>query len=402
VIPLAAASGVAGALFDLFVILLAAKIGDELFKRLGQPTLIGEILAGVIIGPAMLGLVEPGEVIDVFAELGVVFILFWVGLETRIHDLLGVGRSATLVGVLGVVVPFAGGYAIAAGRGEDAATSLFFAAALVATSVGITSAVLIGIGALETRAGRTIVGAAVVDDILAMLVVAVASAVAVGGSSSVVELVAVAAMALAFVGFFALGGTHLMRRYPRLLSAPRFAESPLLPAVILCLALAALAAEIGLAAIIGAFLAGMMVAETKEHHPIEEEVAPLYAFFAPFFFASIGLELDLGQYTELTVVAGVVLVTLVAVATKFAGAYAGARGITRSEALFVAAGMVPRGEVGIIVAGIGIEVGALGDETFAIVVGMAILTTIVVPPVLRVLAGELPELRRDATADQSS
>ncbi|MDH4346491.1 MAG: cation:proton antiporter, partial [Thermoleophilia bacterium] len=195
--------------------MLAAKVGDELFKRLGQPTLIGEILAGVIVGPAVLGFVEPGEVIDVFAELGVVFILFWVGLETRIHELLGVGRSAALVGVLGVIVPFAGGYAFAAARGEDTATSLFFAAALVATSVGITSAVLIGIGALETRSGRTILGAAVVDDILAMLVVAVASAIAVGGGASVVELLVVAGMAFAFVGFFALGGTRLMRRYPR-------------------------------------------------------------------------------------------------------------------------------------------------------------------------------------------
>ncbi|MDH5332424.1 MAG: cation:proton antiporter [Thermoleophilia bacterium] len=383
----------------MFVVLLAAKVGDELFKRLGQPTLIGEILAGVIVGPAVLGFVEPGEVIDVFAELGVVFILFWVGLETRIHELLGVGRSAALVGVLGVIVPFAGGYAFAAARGEDTATSLFFAAALVATSVGITSAVLIGIGALETRSGRTILGAAVVDDILAMLVVAVASAIAVGGGASVVELLVVAGMAFAFVGFFALGGTRLMRRYPRVLEAPRFSESPLLPAVILCLGLAAVAAEIGLAAIIGAFLAGMMVAETKEQHPIEEEVAPLYAFFAPFFFASIGLQLDLGEYARPTVVGVIALVTAIAVATKLLGAYIGARGLSRSEALFVAVGMVPRGEVGIIVAGIGIDAGALQQEAFAIIVGMAVLTTVIVPPVLRTLARRLPDTRTaDATA----
>lgn len=397
-IPLAAGAGVADALLSLFLILLAAKIGDEIFKRLGQPTLIGEILAGVLVGPAVLGLVEPSEVIDVFAELGVVFILFWVGLETRIHDLLGVGRSATLVGVLGVIVPFAGGYAIAAARGEDAATSLFFAAALVATSVGITSAVLIGLGALETRSGRTILGAAVVDDILAMLVVAVASAIAVGGSASIAELVVVGAMALAFVAFFALGGTRFMRRYPGVLKAPRFSESPLLPAVILCLGLAAVAAEIGLAAIIGAFLAGMMVAETKEQHPIEEEVAPLYAFFAPFFFASIGLQLDLGSYARVTVIGVITLVTVVAVVTKVVGAYAGARGLSRPEALFVAVGMVPRGEVGIIVAGIGIEAGALGDEAFAIIVGMAVLTTVVVPPVLRALAARLPDIPSAAPA----
>ncbi len=404
-IPVAASSGVADALLDLFLILLAAKAGDELFKRLGQPTLIGEILAGVVVGPAVLGIVEPSEVIDVFAELGVVFILFWVGLETRLHELLGVGRSAARVGVLGVVLPFVGGYAIALGRGEDTATALFFAAALVATSVGITSAVLIGLGALETRSGRTILGAAVVDDILAMLVVAVASAVAVGGGTSVVELVVVGAMATAFVAFFALGGTRVMRRYPRILAAPRFSESPLLPAVILCLGLAALSAEIGLAAIIGAFLAGMMVAETKEQVPVEEEVAPLYALFAPFFFVSIGLQLDLGTYASASLLGTVALVTAVAVVTKAVGAYAGARGLARPEALFVAAGMVPRGEVGIIVAGIGIEAGALGDEAFAIIVGMALVTTVIVPPALRVLARSLPDYgtrRGEPLPDQAS
>jgi Kef-type K+ transport system membrane component KefB len=391
VIPLAAAAGVADALRDLFLILLAAKIGDELFKRIGQPTLIGEILAGIVLGSSVLGLVEPSETIEVFAELGVVFILFWVGLETKVGDLLGVGRSAASVGLLGVVVPFAAGYGIAAARGEDTSTAMFFGAALVATSVGITSTVLIGVRKLETRAGRTILGAAVVDDILAMLIVAVASAIAIGGSASVVEIVVIAGMALAFVAFFALGGTTFMRRYPRILEAPRFSESPLMPAVILCLGLAAVAAEIGLAAIIGAFLAGMMVAETTEQRPIEEEVAPLYAFFAPFFFVAIGLQVDLGLYASISVVAALVLLTLVAIVTKLVGAYAGAGGMTRPEALFVAVGMVPRGEVGIIVASIGIGAGALGDEEFALIVGMAILTTVIVPPVLRVLAPRLPD-----------
>jgi Kef-type K+ transport system membrane component KefB len=390
-VPVAAAAGIADALLDLFLILLAAKLGDELFKRLGQPTLIGEILAGVVLGPSILGLVEPTEVIEVFAELGVVFILFWVGLETKIHDLLGVGRSAAGVGVLGVLLPFAAGYAIAAARGEDTGTALFFGAALVATSVGITSAVLIGVGRLDSRAGRTILGAAVVDDILAMLIVAVASAVALGDEASPTEILVIAGMALAFVAFFAFGGTTFMRRFPGVLKAPRFSESPLLPAVILCLGLAALSAEIGLAAIIGAFLAGMMVAETTAQHPIEEEVAPLYAFFAPFFFAFIGLQVDLGVYASLAVVGALTLITLVAVVTKLVGAYIGARGMTRPESLFVAVGMVPRGEVGIIVASIGIGAGALGEEAFALIVGMAILTTVIVPPVLRVLAPRLPE-----------
>jgi Na+:H+ antiporter len=391
-LPLAAATGAANALVDLFVILVAAKAGDELFKRLGQPTLVGEILAGLVVGPAVLGLVEPSVTLEVFAELGVVMILFWVGLETRIGDLLQVGRVAASVGVLGVVLPFGAGLALGLALGRGGATSTFFGASLVATSVGITSAALLSLGVLRTRPGRTILGAAVVDDILAMLIVAVATAFAAsdgGGGVDVGELALVTGMAIAFVAFFAFGGTSLMRRYPDLLKAPRFSESPLLPAVILCLGLAALAAEVGLAAIIGAFLAGLMVSETTDQYPIEEEVAPLYAFFAPFFFASIGIELDLHALTGGGALALLAAVTVLAVVTKLVGAWLGARPLGRQEALFVGWGMVPRGEVGIVVASIGAGAGVLDERAFAVIVAMSVLTTVGVPPVLRRLAPRL-------------
>jgi len=390
-LPLAAAD-VADVLTDLFVVLLAAKVGDEVFKRIGQPSIVGEILAGVLIGPSVLGLVEPGEVLEVFAELGVVFLLFWVGLETRISDIREVGRTALLVGVLGVALPFAGGLGLGAGLGEDAGTTVFLGAALVATSVGITSAVLIDLGVLRSRPSRTILGAAVIDDILAMIVLAVAVGIAGGEGTGapqvgneVTSIVVVAALAAAFVAFFALGGTRVMQRWPQLLKEPRFSESPLLPAVIVCLGLAAFAAQIGLAAIIGAFLAGMMVAETKEQHPIEDEVAPLYAFFPPFFFAFIGLELDLGELADAETLGLLALVTAVAAVTKLAGAWLGARSMGGREALFVGVGMVPRGEVGIIVAGIGQAAGVIDAQLFAVIVGMSVATTLLAPPLLRSL-----------------
>jgi len=390
-LPLAAAD-VADVLTDLFLVLLAAKVGDEVFKRIGQPSIVGEILAGVLIGPSVLGLVEPGEVLEVFAELGVVFLLFWVGLETRVSDIREVGRTALLVGVLGVVLPFAGGLGLGAGLGEDAGTTVFLGAALVATSVGITSAVLIDLGVLRSRPSRTILGAAVIDDILAMIVLAVAVGIAGGEGTGapqvgneVTSIVVVAALAAAFVGFFALGGTRVMQRWPRLLKEPRFSESPLLPAVIVCLGLAAFAAQIGLAAIIGAFLAGMMVAETKEQHPIEDEVAPLYAFFPPFFFAFIGLELDLAELADAETLGLLALVTAVAAVTKLAGAWLGARSMGGREALFVGVGMVPRGEVGIIVAGIGVAAGVIDAQLFAVIVGMSVATTLLAPPLLRSL-----------------
>jgi Kef-type K+ transport system membrane component KefB len=394
-IPLAASAGVAPALLDLFVVLLAAKIGDEVFKRIGQPTIVGEILAGVVVGPAVLGLVEVTSLLEVFAELGVVFLLFWVGLETRITDLRTVGPSAARTGVLGVVLPFAAGFGLGLALGESRSTSMFLGAARVATSVGITSAVLIELGALGSRAGRTIIGAAIVDDILAMLILAVAVGIAAGGAD-VLGIAVVVALALAFVGFFALGGTAVTRRWPGLLKAPRFSESPLLPAVILCLGLAALAAEIGLAAIIGAFLAGMIVAETKEQHPVEDEVVPLYAFFPPFFFVYIGMQIDLGSLADPGTIALLAGVTALAALTKYVGAWVGARGLGAAEARFVGVGMVPRGEVGIIVAGIGKASGVVGTQMFAVVVGMSVLTTLLVPPVLRHVAKGMPEQEPDA------
>jgi Kef-type K+ transport system membrane component KefB len=185
------------------------------------------------------------------------------------------------------------------------------------------------------------------------------------------------------VAFFALGGTAFMRRRPNLLHAPRFSESPLLPAVLICLGLAAFAAQIGLAAIIGAFLAGMIVAETRDQHPIEEEVEPLYAFFPPFFFAFIGIELSLAALGDPDALALLAGVTVLAILTKFAGTYLGARGMGREAATFVGVGMIPRGEVGIIVAGIGSATGTIDDELFAVIVAMSVLTTLLVPPLLR-------------------
>jgi Na+:H+ antiporter len=390
--PLAAAP-VAAVLTDLFVVLLAAKLGDELFRRLGQPTIVGEILAGAIVGPSVLGLVQPGEVLEVFAEMGVVFLLFWVGLETRLSDLRAVGAVALTAGALGVALPLAAGLGLGVLLGKAFATSLFIGAALVATSVGITAAVLIELDALDRRASRTILGAAIIDDILAMVLLAVAAGIAAEGGVDVGSIITVVVLAVAFVTFVGLGGTRLLAARPRMLHAPRFSESPLLPAVIVCLGLAAFAAQIGLAAIIGAFLAGMVVAETKEQHPIEEEVAPLYAFFPPFFFAFIGMEIDLSVFTSADTLALLVAITAIAAVTKFAGAWLGARRLGPRDAAFVGVGMVPRGEVGIIVAGIGRTLGVIDDELFGVIVAMSVVTTLLVPPVLRALVRRQPRPR---------
>ncbi len=386
-IPFAAAQGdLAGYLTALFVLLLAAKVGEEICRHLHQPAVAGEILAGIVVGPSVLGLVELNDVVEVFAELGVIFLLFWVGLETKVSQIASVGRPAALVGVVGVLLPTGSGFGLALSFGASTATAVFIGAALAATSVGITSALLIDLNLQSGRAARTVLGAAVIDDVLALIVLAMAAGLATGGAVDFGDVAILLAIAVPFLLFVSLGGSRVFRRWPKLLEVPRFADSPLMPAVIICLGLAVLSAEIGLAAVIGAFLAGMTIAETRDQNSIESEVAPIYAFFAPFFFTSIGVQVDIGRFADgetLLLLGGI---TLLAVVTKYAGAWIGSAGLDRGERAIVAAGMVPRGEVGIIVAGIGYSEGVIRDELFAVVVGMSVLTTLVAPYLIKAAA----------------
>jgi Kef-type K+ transport system membrane component KefB len=380
--PFAAAGGAQDALVTLFVVLLAAKLGEEICRRIGQPAIVGEIVAGVLIGPSVLGVVEPDAVLEVFSELGVVFLLFVVGLESRLADMRAVGGRALRVGLLGLLLPFLGGFVLGEALGDGLEVSLFLGAALMATSAGITSAVLLDLGAGDRAATRTILGAAVVDDVLALVLLSAVVGIS-GDGVSVTSVGLLLIGSVIFIGVVAVAGSHLLARYPGALKAPTFTQTGLLPAVLLCLGLAAIAGEIGLAAIIGAFLAGMIVAETKEHSEIEESVKPLYAFFPPFFFAFIGLEVDLGALADPGALALLAGVTVLAIVTKLVACWIGASGMEPRDRALVAVGMVPRGEVGIIVAGIGSTAGVIDAELFAVIVGMAVLTTLIAPPTLK-------------------
>ncbi|MEX1155625.1 MAG: cation:proton antiporter [Chloroflexota bacterium] len=371
----------ASTLTQLFVVLLAAKIGDEIFKRMGQPALVGEILGGVLVGPAVLGIYRVTPETELFAEIGVVLLLFQVGVETRIGDLLRVGGTAASVGVMGVILPMGGGLALGAVLGYPIEVSVFLGAALTATSVGITARVLDDLGAMASQSGRVILGAAVIDDVLAMLIMAFASGLA-AGSVSAGQLATLVGLAGAFIGIVLLVGTRVLRTRPSILTDPEFAATPFLPGMILMLGLAALAALIGLAAIIGAFLAGMVVGESSERHALEEEVAPVAAFFTPFFFGFIGAQVNLGALADPLTLALLAGLTVLAVMTKFAGAFAGAIRLGRQRAALIGWGMVPRGEVGIVVAGLGLGAGAISSQLYSVVVGMAVLTTLMVPPLM--------------------
>ncbi|TMB57456.1 MAG: cation:proton antiporter [Chloroflexi bacterium] len=368
-------------LFQLFVLLLATKVGDEIFKRLGQPALIGEILGGLVVGPAVLGWYQVSAETSLFAQIGAVLLLFEVGVQTRVGEVARVGATSLAVAVLGVALPLAAGYLTGSLLGLSVEGRIFFAAALTATSVAISSRALSAFGALSTRSGRIILGAAVIDDVLAMLIVAIAVGLVAGGVSGG-RLALLIGLAAAFIGIVLVGGTGLLRRRRSLLTAPRFAETPFLPGMILMLGLAALAAQIGLAAIIGAFLAGIVVGESSERRALEAETAPVAAFFTPFFFGFIGSQVDPGAFGSLATVGLLLGVTALAVLAKFAGAFLGAIRDGRRRALLIGWGMVPRGEVEIVVAGLGLTAGAISRDLYAVIIGMVVITTLVVPPLM--------------------
>jgi Kef-type K+ transport system membrane component KefB len=368
-------------LFQLFVLLLATKLGDEAFKRLGQPALVGEILGGVVVGPAVLGWYQITAETSLFAQIGAVLLLFEVGVHTRIGEVARVGGTAVAVAILGVALPFAGGYLLGGALDLSVTGRIFLAASLTATSVGITSGALRSFGALATQSGRVILGAAVIDDVLAMLIVAVAVGVA-DGQVSAERILLLLGLAAAFIGIVVVGGTGILRTRRSLLTDPRFAETPFLPGMILMLGLAALAAQIGLAAIIGAFLAGMVVGESSERHALETETAPVAAFFTPFFFGFVGAQIDPAAFGSLPTLGLLAGVTLLAISTKFAGAFLGAIRAGRKRAVLIAWGMVPRGEVEIIVAGLALTAGAIEPDLYAVIVGMVVITAILVPPLM--------------------
>lgn len=371
---------VLGILASLFVLLVGAKIGEEVLRRLGQPGVIGELLGGFVVGPFALGLVTPGDTELVFAEIGVVVLLFSVGLEVRTDDLFAVGRPAVLTAMVAMALPIVAGFAIALMIGEPVIASLFVGLALAATSIGITSKVLRDMGVLDRGFARVIIGAALVDDILALVLIGLVAGIAEGSVSASTLLVGVAGVGLVVLGFLAA------RRARGLPSAvftwPKFADTPLLPAFLLMLLVALLAAAIGLAAIIGAFVAGLIIAETEAREEVEHDIRPLSAIFTPFFFAVTGAQLDLSKLLDPSVAVLAVLLAVIGVLTKALGGVIGARSLGRWGSVAVGFGMVPRGEVGIVVANLALVTGAIDEALFAALLVAVVLTTVVAPYLL--------------------
>lgn len=369
-------------LFDLAAILVVAKLAAELSERVAIPAVIGEIVAGMLIGPHVFGLAHTGDVTSVISEIGVVLLLLKVGMEMDLFELKKVGRVSLGVAALGVVVPMAAGIGAGLALGESGDTSLFLGAAMTATSVGITARVLGDLNALSRTESRIILGAAVADDILGLIILTVVARVVETGDVDLGDVGSTIGIALAFlVAAGAVAIVVLPRIFDRIENIASAETSLPIITIGTAFCFAALAIESNLAPIIGAFVAGLAVTRCKSKHHVEREIDSIASFFIPVFFVGIGMNTDLGLLAHVDVLAPALLLSVIAIGGK-AVAGLGARS-SGSDGVLVGIGMIPRGEVGLIFATIGLSVGVFDEEMHAVVLLVVLITTLVTPPLLR-------------------
>ena len=399
-------SPVTPVLLGLVIILIAAKIGGELAERFDQPAVLGELVAGVVIGNlALIGIssfdfLATNEGIAILAEIGVILLLFEVGLESNVSEMLSVGASSLLVAIFGVVAPFFLGWGVSAWflPDEDILVHLFIGATLCATSVGITARVLTDLGKVTTRESKIILGAAVIDDVLGLVILAVVSGVITaantGGTLASLDVLLIVLKAAGFlVGAILLGG-WLSPKLFRLFSKLQIRGLLLTISLSFCFLLAYLANVIELAPIVGAFAAGLILEDAhykdflnRGDHQLEELIHPITIFLVPVFFVLMGIKVDLSTFGEKGVLGFAALLSVAAIIGKMVCAFGVLeKGLDR---ISVAVGMVPRGEVGLIFAGIGASLvlhgrPVISSAIFSAVVIMVIVTTLMTPPVLKV------------------
>jgi len=371
-------------LVALAAILIGARVGGEIATRLGQPAVLGEIVAGLLLGPHALGLVPEHDVIRLLAEIGVLLLLFEIGLSTDLPAMLRVGSAALRVAVVGVALPFLGGYLFALALGTRDLVPVVLGATLTATSVAITARVLSDLGQLDSQEARIILGAAVIDDVIGVVILALVERMGDAGRLDVGPAIGALIIGIGFLVVAVALGRLVAPALVRWVGGARTRGALLTLAVALALLLGLLAARTGSAALIGAMAAGLLLAGTPRRDDIEREVRPLVDFFAPIFFVTVGAAVNLELLSPLkaenahTLALGAGLV-LVAIAGKLASGLVAGRGV---RGLVVGTGMVPRGEVGLLFAGVGRTTGVLDDALFGAVVAVVLVTTLIAPPLL--------------------
>ncbi len=377
-------------LIGLVIVWLAAKLAGEGMERLGQTAVLGELLAGVIIGPGLLGLVHESEILHALAEIGVVILLFEIGLDSDLNDLLRAGLQSTVVALIGVACPLALGYALGIWWGTSPTVAVFIGATMTATSVGITARVLRDLGRFDDASAKVILGAAILDDILGLVILAVVTGMVQTGAFSAATAGVILVKALVFLFLAIVLGIRFAPTLLGWVSRARARGSLIVYAVLFCVLLAALSERIGLATIIGAFAAGLILARTERRAHIEEQLKPVADLFVPVFFVTIGMKVTPAALNPFDAEArgGLVLALLLTGAAVVAKLAAGLgvyqKGVRRWP---VGVGMIPRGEVGLIFAGMGLTSGVIGQDLYAALISMVMVTTFVVPPWLKALYG---------------
>ena len=373
----------------LVAILAAAKVFGALAQWIGQPAVLGELCAGVVLGGSVFGIVNPKtDVLHLLSELGVIILLFAIGLETDLKKLVKVGGASTVVALVGVARPFALGYAVCLVLGLSVITAVMAGAALTATSVGITARVLSDLNRLQETESQIVLGAAVIDDVVGLVILAVVAGVARGEGISAWGIASTTLIAFGFLAATLLLGRLIVPRVVKRLNKIDLPGTPTMVALILAFGLAWLANYAGSATIIGAFAAGLLIRETPDAHEIERGITTLGHFFVPLFFIVVGAAVDLAVFNPLhsenhrTLVIGGALI-VAAVLGKFLAGYAPFW--IRADKRVIGVGMIPRGEVGLIFAQMGLTSGVFDAAMFSAVTLMVMVTTFIAPPLLKYL-----------------
>lgn len=380
-------------LFSLIVIYVSARLLGELAVRARQSAVLGELLAGVLVGGSVLGWVEPTETLKLMGEIGVILLLFEVGLESDLQSFLKVGWSAALVAVIGVIMPFLLGYALALALDLSQLQAIFIGATLTATSVAISARVLFDLDKLRTREGNIIMGAAVLDDILGLVTLSVIVGLTTSGTVSWLAIARTAGLASLFLVLAVVVGIRYAHLFSRLVNGMRTRGRLIVASVTFALLLGYVAALLDIAPLVGAFAAGLILARTEHQTHIGEAVKPVADVFIPIFFVLIGAAVDLSHFNPLNpqnrpvfTLAGGLLAAAV-LGKLVSGFGAVGKGINRSA---VGIGMLPRGEVGLIFAAVGLAHGVIGDEQYGAIVSVVVVTTLLAPPLLKLAFRSAP------------
>ncbi|MGH1297677.1 cation:proton antiporter [Bacillus pretiosus] len=371
--------------FQIALILLSTKLAGDLSVRLGQPSVLGKLIVGIVIGPAILGWIENSELLTQLSNVGVILLMFMAGLETDLDELNANRNSSLAVALGGIILPFVGGYVAGLVIGMEQGNAVFLGLLLCATSVSISVQTLRDLGKMKTRESTTMLGAAVFDDILVVILLAFAMSFL---GADDVNLTMVILKKVVFFASIILIGWKGVPAIMRWLSPLRVSESIVSAALIICFSFAYFGERLGIAGIIGAFAAGIAISQTNYKHEVEKKVEPIaYAMFVPVFFVSIGMNITFDGIGDQ--IWFILALTVIAILTKLIGCGFGARmtGFDAKSSAIIGAGMVSRGEVALILAGTGLSSGLLAQDYFTAIVIVVILTTMVTPPMLKYTFG---------------